>query len=173
MKAHQDSTAVTPEHPDPTRRALLAGLLSAYTASLIPWAVAQPVGDSDQGAFVALSAIIAGRQSLDAEMAKRLYAALTAEDSGFPAASRKLLALINERKIDPMQLQQVLDAEQSPLASLPRKIATAWFLGIVGSGEKARTLAYEDALNAVIVGDVLKPPTYCYGVYGSWAKKPT
>ncbi|AQV98276.1 hypothetical protein BJN34_30870 [Cupriavidus necator] len=172
MKADQDVTTSTAEQPDPARRALLAGLLSAYTASLIPWAVAQPVSDGDQGAFVALSAIIAGRQSLDAAMAKRLYAALTEEDAGFPAASRKLLTLINERKIDPMQLQQVLDAEQPALAALPRKIATAWFLGIVGSGEQARALAYEDALNAVMVGDVLKPPTYCYGVYGSWAKKP-
>ncbi len=60
----------------------------------------------------------------------------------------------------------------SPLAALPRKIATAWFMGIVGSGEKARCIAYESALNAVIVQDVLKPPTYAYGVYGSWAKKP-
>lgn len=156
----------------PARRATLAGLVSAYAASLIPWALAQPVAGADQGAFLALSAIIAGRAALYGALAKRLYAALTEDDPGFPAASRQLLALINERKIDPMQLQQALDAEHSTLAALPRKIATAWFLGVVGSGEKARALAYEDALNAVMVGDVLKPPTYCFGVYGSWAKKP-
>ena len=62
---------------------------------------------------------------------------------------------------------------RSPLATLPRKIVSAWFLGIVGSGEQARCIAYETALNAVIVADVLKPPTYAYGVYGSWEKKPT
>jgi len=88
-------------------------------------------------------------------------------------AVRALLALINERKIDPLRLQKVLDAERSPLATLPRKIVSAWFLGIVGSGEQARCIAYETALNAVIVADVLKPPTYAYGVYGSWEKKPT
>lgn len=81
--------------------------------------------------------------------------------------------LINERKIDPLDLQKVLDAEHPELAPLPRKIATAWFMGIVGSAEAARCLAYETALNAVIVADVLKPPTYAYGAYGSWARKPT
>ena len=151
---------------------LLASLLTSYTASLIPWALAQPVADADRGSFVALSAIIAGRKSLDAAQATRLYDALAADDSGFPAAVRELLALINERGIDPLQLQRVLDAEHSVLATLPRRIATAWFMGIVGDGERARCIAFETALNAVIVADVLKPPTYCYGVYGSWSKKP-
>ena len=45
-------------------------------------------------------------------------------------------------------------------------------MGIVGSGATARCIAYEDALDNVIVADVLKPPTYCYGPYGSWARKP-
>ncbi|WP_238552214.1 sorbitol dehydrogenase family protein [Herminiimonas sp. CN] len=163
--------------PDPARRTLLAGLLSAgllsaYTASLIPWALAQPAADLDHGAFLAVSALLAGRQSLDAAQATRLYGALSADDPGFPAATRALLALLNERQIDLLQLQQVLDAEHSPLAALPRKIVTAWFMGIVGSGAKVRCLAYETALNAVVVADKLKPPTYAYGVYGSWAKKP-
>jgi len=154
------------------RRTLLVGLLSVYSASLIPWALAQPVTDAEQGAFLAVSAILAGRQALDAVQAKRLYDALTADDPGFPAATRALLALINERKIDPLALQKMLDTEHSPLAALPRKIVTAWCMGIVGDGEKARCIAYETALNAVFVEDVLKPPTYAYGAYGSWAKKP-
>lgn len=158
---------------DPGRRRVLAGLLTVYTASLIPWALAQPVESSGHGAFVAVSAILVGRRSLDAAQAKRYYDALSADDPGFPDAAGKLLALINERSIDPLQLQGVLDTEHSALAPLPRKIATAWFMGIVGSGEKARCLSYETALDNVIVADVLKPPTYAYGVYGSWAKKPT
>lgn len=159
--------------PRTQRRTLLAGLLSAYTASLIPWALAQPVSDEYRGAFAAVSALLAGRQSLDGAQAARLYDALKADDAGFPSATRSLLALINERKIDPLDLQKVLDAEHPELAPLPRKIATAWFMGIVGSAEAARCLAYETALNAVIVADVLKPPTYAYGAYGSWARKPT
>lgn len=159
--------------PNAARRGLLVGLLSAYTASLIPWALAQPVASAEQGSFVAVSSLLAGRQALDNVLATRLYDALKADDPGFPAATKALLTLINERRVDPLQLQQMLDSEKSPLAALPRKIVTAWFMGIVGSGDKARCLAYEQALNAGVVEDVLKPPTYSYGVYASWEKKPT
>src|SRR5438105_67620 len=163
----------TTSPPDPSRRQLLGGLLGAYAASLIPWALAQPVADADRGAFLAVSAILTGRRSLDAPQADRLYDALVAEDSGFPVAVRALLAFINERRIAPLQLQKLLDAEKSALTPLPRKIVTAWFMGIVGSGERAHCVEFEKALNAQIVSDVLKPPTYCYGVYASWTKKPT
>jgi hypothetical protein len=154
------------------RRHLLAGLAGAYTATLIPWALAQPAQDDRHGAFLALSALIAGRQSLDAGMADRIFTALRDERPGFPDDAAALLKLIEDRKIDPMRLQQTLDDEKSPLAGVPRQIATAWFLGVVGSGEKATVLAYEHALNAQFVADVLKPPTYAYGPYGSWARKP-
>lgn len=157
---------------DFVRRGVLAGLAGASAASLIPWALAQPVADAEQGPFVALSAILVGRSALDGSAAKRLYGALVADDANFAAATKALLALINERKIDPLQLQQVLDQEKSPLAALPRAIVSAWLLGVVGGGEKARCLAFETALNAVMVADMLKPPTYAYGVYGSWARPP-
>lgn len=154
------------------RRTVLGGLLGAYAASLIPWALAQPVANAEQGAFLGVSALLVGRQTLDAAQAKRLYDALVADDAGFPAAAQALLTLINDRKIDPAELHKVLSDEKSPLAPVAQNIARAWFMGIVGSGEKARALAYEDALNAQIVQDFLKPPTYAYGAYGSWTKKP-
>jgi len=157
---------------DPARRRLLAGVWAAYGVSLVPWALAQPALDANEPAFLAISSLLTGRLSLDVAQVSRLYTALVADDPSFPASIRALLALISERSIDPLQLQSVLDTEHSPLAVLPRRIVTAWYLGIVGEGERARCVAYETALNAVIVEDVLKPPTYCYGAYGSWAKKP-
>jgi hypothetical protein len=157
----------------PTRRGVLVGLLTAYTASLIPWALAETVDSPEQGSFLALSAIIAGRPALDGTLAKTLYQALLADDANFAGQVKDLLTLINNRHIDPMQLQKVLDGEKSPLVAVPRKIATAWLMGVVGSGANARCLAYENALNAIMVADVLKPPTYAYGAYGSWARKPT
>ncbi|MEY2170623.1 MULTISPECIES: sugar dehydrogenase complex small subunit [unclassified Rhodanobacter] len=157
---------------DPSRRRLLAGLLTAYTASLIPWALAQPAPHADRGAFTALSAILVGRQVLDTALADRIYDALVAANPHFPTDVQALLTLINERHIDPQQLQGVLDGEHSPLAPLPRQILGAWALGVVGSGKDARCVAYETALDAVIVADVLKPPTFAYGVYGSWSAKP-
>lgn len=168
-----DSIAANRAGPvDPSRRRLLASLLTAYTASLIPWALAQPAPHADRGAFTALSAILVGRQALDAAQAARLYDALAAGDTHFPADVQALLTLINERHIDPRQLQGVLDGEHSPLSPLPRAIVGAWALGVVGSGDSARCVAYETALNAVMVADVLKPPTYAYGAYGSWTGKP-
>ena len=161
---------------DGDRRRVVVGLLTSYAASLIPWALpalAQAAPDEDRAAFTALSALLVGRSSLDGAQATRLFEALRADDAGFALSARSLLALINDRQIDPLGLQQVLDTEKSPLAKLPRILVTAWYLGIVGDGERARVIAYETALNAVIVADVLKPPTYCYGVYGSWTRKPT
>lgn len=165
--------SLSPHAPEnPSRRGLLMGMLTLYTASLIPWAVAQTAPDAERGAFMAVSAIIAGRQSLDAELSATLFDSLTEADPNFPAATRELLKLINDRQIDPLQLQAVLESDYPSLAPVPRKIATAWFLGIVSDGEQVHCLAYENALNAVIVSDVLKPPSYCYGAYGSWASKP-
>ena len=40
--------------------------------------------------YLALSAILVGRQSLDSAQAQRLYAALVADDPGFPTAAKAL-----------------------------------------------------------------------------------
>lgn len=158
---------------DETRRRVLQSLFGGCVASLVPFAHAQAAtDDAARHTFFALSAILVGGVKLDPALGARLHDALLADDPGFADAARSLLELIEARKPDPLQLQRVLDDEQSKLASLPRKIAAAWYLGIVGGGEHARCIAYENALNAVVVADVLKPPTYCYGAYGSWARKP-
>jgi hypothetical protein len=154
------------------RRLMLAGFVAAYSATLIPWALAQPANDAGHAAFLAMSGIIAGKQVLNPALAQRLYDALVADDPGFPQQVQSLLVFVEAGKVDPMALQKTLDNQKSPLAPLPRRIATAWFMGIVGDGATARCLAYEKALNAVIVADVLKPPSYAYDAYGSWAAKP-
>ncbi|WEK51999.1 MAG: sorbitol dehydrogenase family protein [Candidatus Kaistia colombiensis] len=158
--------------PDPLRRALLVGFGATYVLSLVPFAWAQAVPDAAMAPFMALSAVLVGRPSLDPAQAKRLYDALAANDPGFPAAAKQLLDTVEQRKIDPMQLQQTLNDENSPLKDLPRQVVTAWFLGIVGSGKNARCVAFETALNAQVVADILKPPTYAYGAYGSWTRNP-
>jgi len=158
---------------DPGRRRLLAGMLTAYTASLIPWALAAPVASRNEATFLALSAILVGQTALDAELGNRLHAALVIESPRFDADAQALLTLIDSQRLDPVKLQAMLDASHSPLARLPRQIMRAWCLGLVGEVGAARCIAYENALNAVVVADVLKPPTYAYGPYGSWSKPPT
>lgn len=166
----QGGTGFNP--PAPARRKLLVGLVTVYTASLIPWAMAAPVTDAGHGAFVALSAILAGRRMLNVGLGQRLHDALVGIEPDFDAQCQALLTLIETQKIDPAKLQDVLDAAHSNLAPLPRRVMRAWCLGLVGDGEATRCIAYENALNAVIVSDVLKPPTYAYGPYGSWSKPP-
>ena len=171
--AHDSSHSPTAEGAhNPERRAVLAGLLAASAASVIPPALAAPITDAAHNAFLAASKILTGRSSLDPDQVSRLYDALLADDSQFAAGVQSLVTLIDQRKVDPMQLQHVLDSDHSALAALPRKIVTAWYTGIVGDGEKARCITFETALMNVIVSDKLKPPSYCYGGYGSWAEKP-
>lgn len=168
------AVAARPDDPvNPGRRELLVGVVTAYVASLIPWALAAPVTDTGHGAFIAVSAILAGRRMLNAGLGRRLHDALVTSDAGFDAHCQALLKLIDAQQVDPAKLQGVLDASQSSLAPLPRTIMRAWCLGLVGEGEATRCVAYENALNAVIVADVLKPPTYAYGAYGSWSRPPT
>jgi fructose 5-dehydrogenase small subunit len=158
--------------PDLQRRALVTGLTAALVSTLVAPAAAQGTLASGQSAFMDLSRILTGRPALDATQAARLHDALAASSPRFEAGVQALLALIRSRNIDPGQLQQTLDAEKSPLAPLPRAIVSAWYLGVVGEGERARCVAFEASLMYAVVGDRLTPPSYCHGGPGSWIEKP-
>jgi hypothetical protein len=162
-----------PSKPEPARRRLLGAIAAVYAMPHTRWALAQTGAQADRSAFMQLSTVLTGRDRLDAKLAQRLYDALAAEDRAFGARTTALLAFMKERRLDPARLQPVLDEERRDLASLPRAVVAAWYLGVVGSGERERCVAYEEALGAVTVADVLKPPTYCYGTYASWSRKPT
>ena len=160
--------------PDFRRRLLLSALLAASGSTLIPrvGAQPQPAGSVAPDSFMQVSKIVTGQTSLDGALASRLYQALAADDAGFGDQHQKLLAYINAHKADAAQLQQMLDAEKSPLAAVPRNIVSAWYTGIVGDGERARCIAFETNLLNVLTADKLRPPSYSYGVYGSWAANP-
>jgi hypothetical protein len=167
--------ALTPD-PDPAnpeRRILLGGALAASAVAFIPAAFAA-AGDANAAgvAFLSISKALCGHDSLNPDDAGRLCNALIADDAQFAAGLQALTALMDRRKIDPLKLQQALDDEHSPLAALPRKIVTAWYLGVVGEGDKARCLLFETNLSNGLVSDKLRPPSYCYGGYGSWSEKP-
>lgn len=162
----------TADSPDPVRRALLTSLLAASAASVIPPAFAAPAADAAQNTFLSASQILTGQSSLDPEQASLLYNALIADDAEFADGVQTLAKILDQRKIDLLQLQHMLDNEHSPVAALPKKIVTAWYTGIVGEGEKARCITYETALMNVVVNDQLRPPSYCFGAPGSWVEKP-
>jgi hypothetical protein len=157
---------------DPLRRSLILTFVFGYTAWSMPGALAASASTAGYTDFLAVSSFLTGRTSLDAALAARLFEALSQDDAGFGEQVQTLRKLIDDRRIDPLQLQSVLESDKSPVSALPRKIATAWFLGTVGEGERARCIAFEDNLTNVAVTDKLTPPSYCFGAYGSWAQKP-
>jgi hypothetical protein len=162
-----------PDPANPERRILLGGALAASAVAFIPAAFAA-AGDANAAsqAFLSVSKALCGRDSLNPDDAVRLCNALVADDAQFSAGVQALAALMDRRQIDPLNLQQALDDEHSPLAALPRKIVTAWYLGVVGEGDKAQCLSFETNLSNELVDDKLRPPSYCYGGYGSWSEKP-
>lgn len=169
-----DSVPGDGDLPDLRRRLLLAGVVAACSSTFIPWAKAQPnvAKTVAPDSFMQVSKILTGQGSLNAGQAARLYQALVSDEAAFGEQHQQLLAYINEHNADPMQLQKMLDAEKSPLATVPRRIVTAWYTGIVGDGGRARCITFETNLLNVLTSDRLKPPSYSYGVYGSWASQP-
>jgi hypothetical protein len=163
--------------PNSGRRLLLASILASYASSFIPWPLANaqaavPVTAAAPEAFFIVSRAITGRATLDAVQANRLYAGLVATVPLFATQLTALAAFIAGNPSAANQLQASLDAANVPFAKLPRQIATAWYVGVVGTGAAARCVTYETSLMNVVVSDRLKPPSYAYGPYGSWGRNP-
>ncbi|MGI4983198.1 MAG: sugar dehydrogenase complex small subunit [Janthinobacterium lividum] len=178
-----DSPAAHAHAPNTLRRSLLGGLFFSYVASFFPWSAA--IGQSTSPnlsptaapaaappAFFRVSRLLTGRTALDAMQASRLHAGLSAAQSDFDAQLRDLDAFIVQHAATAGTLQTLLDAAHVPFAGLPRQVAIAWYVGVVGTGALARCVTYETSLMNVLVADRLKPASYAYGPYGSWARPP-
>lgn len=158
---------------DPGRRYLLRNLLALSSFTLIPWRFAYAAAGDVQGAFQSVSEFITGRRALDGGLEGAIFQALSARDPNFADEITRLQALINGRPgLRPEQLDGVLKNEFPDLAAPARQVASGWFLGVVGSGFDAVSVAYQQALNAGVVGDVLKPQGFCLGGPGVWAEPP-
>lgn len=154
------------------RRHLLGGVLAASAVQFAPWSRATPAA-ADSASFMALSRYLTARDDLNARLGVRLQAALQELDPSFASQAGALWQWIARGQVPLAQLNARLQAEQAALAALPGRVMQAWYLGIAGSGTRTRVVAYEFALNAQTVADKLKPPTYSYGLYGSWTRNPT
>jgi hypothetical protein len=166
--------------PNGGRRLVLTGILASYVSSFIPWSIskasaqsAAPTPATAPDAFLNVSRIITGRTTLDAAQANRLHAGLVATVPSFSTQLDALAAFITQNPASSLQLQSSLDAAKAPFAQLAPLIATAWYVGVVGSGSAARCVTYETSLMNVVVSDRLKPPSYAYGPYGSWGRNPS
>ncbi|MDE1167822.1 MAG: sorbitol dehydrogenase family protein [Pseudomonas sp.] len=161
-----------------SRRAFVAGSLLACTwavgSQLAPLAYAAQAADLTpaKAAFLNLSLVLTGRTQLSPSLSQRLLDALLADAPAFADQVQALHQFITQRSLTAATLQGALDAENAAFKGLPRQIVTAWYTGIVGDGAKARCIAYEETLMYAVVDDQLKPPSYAFGGYGSWAAQP-
>lgn len=138
-----------------------------------PWAAISPSRSAATSpAFTALSRYLIERDDLPPVLAARRQAALQGLDSAFVARADGLWQWIDSSRVARTDLNTRLKADMPELAAIPGQVMRAWSMGIVGSGTQIRVVAYEYALNAQLVSDKLKPPTYSYGTHGSWTRNP-
>lgn len=153
-----------------SRRQILGSFLAVSAIQFAPVAFANTTAVNAN--FMALSRYLTERDDLSSILGSRLQIALQSLNGGFIEQVDALLLWINNNKITLDDLNNRLSAEKPDLQMLPRAIMQAWYMGIAGSGENTRVVAYEYALNAQLVSAYLKPPTYSYGLYGSWTADP-
>jgi len=138
-----------------TRRAVLLGSLFLAAAPALGAHAAVPDGFEH---FMQISSALTARRDLDPSVGMALFAALHKSD---PTFGGRLKALTTQA-----------DAGSSDTATA-KDILNAWYCGIVGTGAHAVCVTYVAALMNAAVADVLTPPTYAFGPYGSWAARPS
>ncbi|WP_144107883.1 sugar dehydrogenase complex small subunit [Paraburkholderia sp. BCC1886] len=155
------------------RHGSLAGLASASAQNAASSAASgATAGGADFAAFMQLSQYLTGKTTLDAEIGHAIFAGLLDGDAQFPQLVAQLNDFVAGSKTPANALQAALNSSQPALAGVPKRIVPAWYLGVVGTGAKARTVAYEQALMYPPVADVIVMPSYARGVPGYWAQPP-
>lgn len=109
------------------------------------------------GQFMAVSRKLVGSDLLDVWLGQHLLDAFVKGDERFPGALADLNASLVAKTAPP---------------ALSKAILRAWYVGVVGSGTGAVCVTYSSALMNQTVADILKPPSYAYGAYGSWTTQP-
>jgi hypothetical protein len=131
-----------------------------------------PQPDADYAAFIKLSQYLTGKTSLDADIGHALYTVLVDNDASFAQQIARLNDFVARTSTPAGVLQQALDSTEPTLANVPKQVMSGWYLGVAGTGKKARAVAYEQALMYPPVADVVVMPSYARGVPGYWAEPP-
>ena len=125
------------------------------------------------GPFSGITRYLTERGDLPQAQGARLLATQNELDGKFNGKLDTLWKWIGSSQVALANLNERLKAEQPDLADVPMNVMQLWYQGIAGSGTATRVVAYEHALNAAVVADMLRPPSYVYGAYGSWSSNPT
>jgi hypothetical protein len=158
------------------RKVLLAALVNAFAGVFMPGASSQAIAapaESEGEQFLRISRLLTGKSDLDPAIAARTLEAMTARDAQF---STRFGALA--KALDTAGLHDITDFERTAIAADPAlkqttvEIVSAWYLGVVGEGETAKLVTYENALMFRPTRDVTAPPATGGGEFGSWSAKP-
>jgi len=150
----------------PHRRELLQSLLAIALAMPAGWhndvlAATLPLG---RDRFVEMSEKLCAMSIEDRSFADAIQNALVTQHAA--ADFRRLAELV--RSAAPQDVDQLVAS--SGLADLAESIASVWYSGLLGTGDTARVLAYEEALAWRATG-FAKAPGTC-GEFGDWIAKP-
>lgn len=161
----------SPTRPAPSRRDILTGI-SLLALGPMTGLAPMPALAAEDADFIAVSRSLVGDHPMTPAYSAALLAALRKAVPGFDMNLATLRQRIGEGPVDGATLQARLAGAEEPVAKLPQTILTGWYLGVAGAGESAICVAYVDAFANQEVADVLRPPSYAYGAYGSWAQPP-
>jgi len=118
----------------------------------------QAAGPVDVQQFLAVSKALTGHQDLNPQTASRILQAMRDDNAAF-ADKAAALAVLAKGTLAPnayLEAATPLGLRDTALA-----IVAAWYTGTVGSGPRARLIAYKEALMYWPVRDGLTVPTYC------------
>ena len=157
-----------------SRRAFAAGmaismLLAACRNSSGTQQAIVPSATPADPAFLRLSQALTGYADLDPVTAARISQGFGQLYPEMKAHFPTLVALAAEH---PQPNALLAAATQSGLAEPAMAIVAAWYMGTVGKGQDAISVAYADALMFRPVADALYPPTYSLGGPGWWTAEP-
>jgi len=145
--------AVHREPPDPTRRAILAGVAAAILAAGAAGfpATVYAAADITVDQFLALSKRLTGADDLDAEIAQTLLGGFIATGHG-------------------ADLERLLKSDTS-VPDLANAIVAAWYSGLYRGTDGETVATYTDALLWTALS-FTKPMGDCGGETGYWAGPP-
>jgi hypothetical protein len=151
----------------PHRRELLQRLLAAALATATGWhndaiAAALPL---DRDRFVELSEKLCAMSIDDGSLADAIQNALVGQYHADDF--NRIAALLHTAA--PRDVERLVAS--SGLHELAKSIVSVWYSGLLGTGERARVLAYEEALAWRATG-YAKAPGMC-GEFGDWITKPS
>lgn len=166
----------TPRHSGVSRRVLLGSAAAALFVARAPvGAWAQAPGAS----FLSLSERLTGRSGLDAGIAARAFAALSADDPAFAEAADTLARTMEAEGLTDMRDFGAFEARHPDFAPVARSIISAWYLGYTGTplgeelGDDAQFVTFTGALMFQPTLDATIIPTFARGHTNYWSEPPS